>query len=249
MSRSNADARDAILTGLRRSLGKPHGVFKSVLDSEDHPGVPSPVTRAPGEGMDLAKRFGKKLEEVLGTYEIAEDVAAIPSRIAERVSGWVGVDARELGKSSHKELLSWNSGTLPIARLDQKLLKYGLSIVEPDEMHDSTTRGRASTISVGLTGVDAAFAGTGSMLLVTGPGKSRSASLLPLHHIALVPVSKIYPTFEEWLSLERGAGTLDDRLRQNSQWAFVTGPSKSADIELNLTLGVHGPRDVHALIF
>jgi L-lactate dehydrogenase complex protein LldG len=87
------------------------------------------------------------------------------------------------------------------------------------------------------------------MVLVPGAGKSRVASLLPLHHIALVPGSKIYSNLESWLAALRDEGRIEDSFRNNSQLAFITGPSKSADIELNLTLGVHGPRDVHAIVF
>jgi L-lactate dehydrogenase complex protein LldG len=116
-------------------------------------------------------------------------------------------------------------------------------------MNDEGERRQAAALSVGLTGIDAAFAGTGSMVLVPGPGKSRAASLLPLHHIALVPVSKIFPTLESWLASLRSEGSLERLFRNHAQLAFITGPSKSADIELNLTLGVHGPRDVHAIVF
>jgi L-lactate dehydrogenase complex protein LldG len=124
-----------------------------------------------------------------------------------------------------------------------------VSLFVPTELHDQQERAHAATLSVGLTGVDAAFAGTGSMVLVPSPGKSRAASLLPLHHIALVPFKKIHSTFERWLAGLRSEGKLEGLVREHAQLAFITGPSKSADIELNLTLGVHGPRDVHAIVF
>ena len=80
-------------------------------------------------------------------------------------------------------------------------------------------------------------------------GKNRAAALLPLYHIAVIPFSRIYPSIEAWFEVMRNEGDLDDRVRGCSQLTFVTGPSKSADIELNLTLGVHGPKMVHALMF
>ncbi len=100
-----------------------------------------------------------------------------------------------------------------------------------------------------MTSADAAFASTGSIVLASGRGKSRAASLLPLRHLVLVPMSRIHPTVEAWLRTLRHDQALGSFLRVSGQIVFITGPSKSADIELNLTLGVHGPRVVHALIF
>jgi L-lactate utilization protein LutC len=97
--------------------------------------------------------------------------------------------------------------------------------------------------------VEAAFASTGSMLMIADEGASRAASLLPFRHIALIPFSRLYPTLEAWLAAQRAAGDLADRLRSRANWTLITGPSKSADIESNLTLGVHGPKFVHAILF
>ena len=101
----------------------------------------------------------------------------------------------------------------------------------------------------GITGVDAAFAATGSMLMISAPGASRAASLLPLRHIALIPFSRLYANMEDFLSERRARGELTDLLRSRAAWQMITGPSKSADIEMNLTLGVHGPKHVHAILF
>jgi L-lactate utilization protein LutC len=87
------------------------------------------------------------------------------------------------------------------------------------------------------------------MLMLTGPGVNRAASLLPFRHIALIPFSKIYPTMEHWLAEQREDGRLVDTYRSRANVSLITGPSKSADIEMALTLGVHGPKFVHAILF
>ena len=85
-----------------------------------------------------------------------------------------------------------------------------------------------------------ALADTGSVVLAASPEEPRARSLLPFSHWTLVERDRILP----------GLGELFARLGSDlpSALAIVTGPSRSADIEQRLAVGVHGPGDVHVLI-
>jgi len=85
-----------------------------------------------------------------------------------------------------------------------------------------------------------ALADTGSVVLAASPEEPRARSLLPFTHWTLVERERILP----------GLADLFSRLGHDlpSALAIVTGPSRSADIEQRLAVGVHGPGDVHVLI-
>jgi L-lactate dehydrogenase complex protein LldG len=96
---------------------------------------------------------------------------------------------------------------------------------------------------VGITGVYCALAETGTLMLLSSPTTHAATSLLPETHIALVPASRIVPCMEDaWDLLRSERGTLP------RQVAFVSGPSRTADIEMTLVLGIHGPYRVHIII-
>ena len=65
----------------------------------------------------------------------------------------------------------------------------------------------------------------------------------------MIPFSRLFATAEDWLAEMRYAGGLDAYIRRSRNISIVTGPSKSADLEGNLTMGVHGPKVVHAVLF
>jgi L-lactate dehydrogenase complex protein LldF len=121
----------------------------------------------------------------------------------------------------------------PIAHLLDGLPARGLGWVEAAADHD---RLGLEEVTAGLTGVEAALADTGSLVLLSGKGRSLLASLLPRLHVAVVPASKIRPSLAAWL--QEGGGR---RITSASQTVLVTGPSRTADIEMTLTVGVHGP--------
>ena len=102
-------------------------------------------------------------------------------------------------------------------------------------------RGTAPEIEgAGVSKAIYALADTGSVVLAAAPGEPRARSLLPDVHITLVAEDVILPGLDELF------GALGDDLP--SALAIVTGPSRSADIEQTLTVGVHGPGEVHVVL-
>lgn len=96
---------------------------------------------------------------------------------------------------------------------------------------------------VGITGCFCATAETGSVVLLSGPDTPASTALLPQTHIAIVPASRIVPAHEDAFALMRAErGDLPRAVN------FVSGPSRTGDIEQTIVLGAHGPYRVHVII-
>ncbi|WP_243362626.1 LutC/YkgG family protein [Fundidesulfovibrio terrae] len=93
-----------------------------------------------------------------------------------------------------------------------------------------------------ITSVQAGIAETGALVLIPGPGEPRLLSLVPPVHIAVLRASDIVSTLAEALE------TLSSGTTMASNVVLVTGPSKTADIELTLAFGVHGPKEVVVLL-
>ncbi|MDQ3858678.1 MAG: LUD domain-containing protein [Actinomycetota bacterium] len=85
-----------------------------------------------------------------------------------------------------------------------------------------------------------ALADTGSVVLAASPTEPRARSLLPDVHVTLVREDSIVPGLEELFAALEG--------ELPSALAIVSGPSRSADIEQRLTVGVHGPGEVHVVV-
>ncbi len=102
-------------------------------------------------------------------------------------------------------------------------------------------------IDVGITGCDFAIADTGTVVLLAAVGQGRLVSLLPTVHIVVMKASQIRTRLGEvWHDIAlRGL----DPAHLPSTMIFISGPSRSSDIENDLTIGVHGPAAVHALIW
>jgi len=253
-SAGEESARETILGKLRASLARPDLRFPPanppVLTSETR----MSVTRADGGLEELAERFGAEISALHGTYEITETATEARLAMINRIMTWMEQDNSErkgavVTTGQERSILAWSASNLPIDHIDTALKDLGLTLVSPTDLRTPESRDKVRHIRCGITGVEAAFAATGSMLMLAGPGTNRSASLLPFRHIALIPFSRLYRNFEEWLAEKREAGTLVDTLRQRANVTLVSGPSKSADIEMALTLGVHGPKFVHAILF
>ncbi len=96
---------------------------------------------------------------------------------------------------------------------------------------------------VGITGALCAIAETGTLVLLSGKNTPPATSLLPETHVAVVRISRIVKNMEEAWGLLRGEYPVMPRAVN-----FVSGPSRTADIEQTVTLGAHGPYRVHIVL-
>lgn len=114
----------------------------------------------------------------------------------------------------------------------------GLTLVGPDH---PDWRDAVADCAVGVTGSLAAAAETGTVAIECGPGAPRAVSLVPDAHVCLVAAESVEERLEEAFS-RAVAGGLPPAL------LWISGPSRTADIEKRIVLGMHGPRTFEAVI-
>ncbi|HEU4796442.1 MAG TPA: lactate utilization protein [Pyrinomonadaceae bacterium] len=95
---------------------------------------------------------------------------------------------------------------------------------------------------VGITNAQAGIAETGTLVLDSAVERNRLVSLVPPVHIAIINASRIYATLGEALAVLQGGGEVSPAI------TFITGPSRTGDIEMTLTVGVHGPRELYVIV-
>jgi L-lactate dehydrogenase complex protein LldG len=124
----------------------------------------------------------------------------------------------------------WSTPDLAAWDLDGALRALGVEIVSPQ-----ADKHRVAECELGVTGVDAALPETGSLLLRSDPERPRVVSLLPRVHLAILTPAALRADMHQAFAEAKDAGYC----------VLVTGPSRTSDIELTLTLGVHGPKSLH----
>ncbi len=105
-----------------------------------------------------------------------------------------------------------------------------------------STAEKLSAVNIGITQADYALADTGTLVVFSETGEGRTLSLLPPIHVAVLEESRILASLDELMEREP---RFPDR---SSAMIFITGPSRTADIERTLTVGVHGPGELHVIV-
>ena len=137
----------------------------------------------------------------------------------------VGKITALLKEKGFDEVMAWNDEHLPPG-FAESLRQHNIKL-----HHDARP-----DIRVGITGADAGIAETGTLVITSGRGKPQSTSLLPQTHIAILHKTDLYKNLAEVFNLHK--------VRKAATISLITGPSKTADIEMTLTIGVHGPGEV-----
>jgi L-lactate dehydrogenase complex protein LldG len=165
--------------------------------------------------------------------------ALSPTELAERFSTELTSVGGEVHRAANeeraveaiREVLA-NIGATNAAISDLELLK---SIDGPDiELIENPSREQLFAVDAGITAAQLAIAETGTLVLRSASERHRLVSLVPPVHICLLRTNDIRPTMHD--VLEEMSNAIDPTI------TFITGPSRTSDIELTLAIGVHGPK-------
>jgi L-lactate dehydrogenase complex protein LldG len=193
------------------------------------------ATPSAADGAQLAAAFSARIEALNGRVHRAASAAEVPDIVA-------GL-AAEAGAA---RFISWDEDQLGCPGLLAALAARGVVRVVYEVPSDEPARTRLladlGAVPLGLTGADGALADSGGIVLVNGPGRGRLPSLLPPIHIAIVQAADLVPGLGPFLAARPGL------FDEASNVVVVAGPSRTADIEMTLTHGVHGPKHLHVVL-
>jgi L-lactate dehydrogenase complex protein LldG len=182
-----------------------------------------------GDGDDIVQRFTTELEMAGGHGYRVSTRDELGPRIIEI-----------LRRFSPRTVLVGSGGIL------DSLLLAGLpsKIVRLDGLSPDECKARCFQADAGISRVDYLIAASGTIVIKTAADHPRSLSLLPPIHIAVAERSQLVPDlFDVFEAEQPGTGVTPP-----SCLTFITGPSKTGDIELKLVTGVHGPGELHVVL-
>ncbi len=227
-----SDRREKFLSGIKDNLR--HAVLPAA--APEHPGsfqgysfeTDAPVAR-------LVENFTSELEALSGQVHLVDSSAKIIPTILKILASY-----------NTRRIIAWDESQLGLTGFTTAMAEAGITIEDsylpPTGDKRQARLAQLDGVPAGLTGVQGGLADTGAVALISGPGRGRLASLLPPLHIALLPAPKIYPALPAFLSANPTAAT------SGSNLVFIAGPSRTGDIEMTLSMGVHGPKEVHVII-
>lgn len=129
-----------------------------------------------------------------------------------------------------RKAVAWNTPFLNQLQIAGHLSSLGVELVSPNaSKHD------LALCDLGITEADYLLPETGTLVLTSSAEKPRAVSLLPRVHLAIVRPEQLRPDLHQVFA----------EAKNNPYLVFITGPSRTADIELTVTLGVHGPKNLY----
>ncbi|MBE2235334.1 MAG: lactate utilization protein [Anaerolinea sp.] len=176
---------------------------------------------------DLAQRFIAALTEAHGEVHHVDSLDAALAMLGDLLTG---LSARRVAVNADSPLDATDlAGRWPA-------VQWRMAGQENDDL-----RAFCAAADAGITGADALLAETGTVVISSGPGKSRLVPLLPPVHIALASTSSLTTDLFTWTAARGQA--------MPSSLTLVSGPSKTADIEQTMAIGVHGPKRLIVILY
>ena len=217
--------RDDVFATIRRSLGvSGRERIRRDIVADRLQRAPTGVVPQRGQGEDSERLavFRREAEAAFATVTEVESSADVPRAVADYLRGHNVPAAVRMGDDPRLKDLPWAETALEISR-------------------GRSEGGDLNAVSHAFGGV----AETGTLVMVSGPENPSTLNFLPDNHIVVVAAKDIAGDYETVFARVREAYGKGEMPRTVN---FITGPSRSADIEQTLLLGAHGPRRLHIVV-
>ena len=189
---------------------------------------------------------GKPLNlKVISKKDPSDTAAAIAALVEEKSPEWGGP----------KSVAAWRHPLIESLDLPEILARQKVPVYSPHQTNGdpentinlSFFRSRVETAFIGITSADYCLAKTATLVMKTVPGRERSVSLLPSIHVAVIELNQIIHDLPELYACLNYEGKPPDWGLTNCL-TLISGPSKTADIELTMVHGAHGPRELYLYV-
>jgi L-lactate dehydrogenase complex protein LldG len=217
----NPDPENLVMTRVRKALGR----SSSLLTPPIPPAIEEPIARLVFSSIGLPGLFQKRAEEMKMLVEQVRLDDLLPA-----LAAW-------FGQQQSKKIMLSATPLLTDLQATQYLNDHGFFARCWRDM----TADETYEFDAGLTEVDYAVAETGTVVIRHRPEHGRLLSLVPFVHVAIVQPMQIVPDLIDLFESLAHDGT-------GSGVTLISGPSKTADIEMNTVTGVHGPNIVKAFV-
>jgi L-lactate dehydrogenase complex protein LldG len=242
--------QNGVLDDVRRALGRSATVAPAPLESFSEPTGETDraelVARFTLEATAVRAKVHSMSDKLQFVADVGQESKAQPIDKLKFVGQILDTIAGICSDNKGQEIAL--SGAELFAELDlgSAMAARGFTAFEPGETGHEELIARLANCGVGLTTVDYAIAETGTIVLSSDEPNALLVSLLPPVHIALLHSSQIAASLDEVISK-----LSEERINLASpsrSVTLITGPSRTSDVELVLSIGVHGPKELHVII-
>jgi L-lactate dehydrogenase complex protein LldG len=224
------------MSAIHKIIASVKNALEAVPPNAEHQHSPhAPVPRTPSaERAELVSSFARELEAVggrfLGTIRPAQASARIAAYATE-----IGAHCVALGDG-----LSTDMKAIATA-----LAGAGCALIKATPVkEDGRTAARSQLFGadLGIAEADYAIASTGTLVMTSSPGRPNSLTLVPPASLVVVEVDKMVPNLAALFAAMAPEAVAENRL------TLITGPSRTADIEKRIVIGIHGPKSLAVMI-
>ena len=245
MQPKSATSKEEFLASVRRSLGRRAGPPETT-----YPPLEENLESLENQVREMRRRLEALLPQILDQLALVAEMQGWQVHRAEDPESAMAEVLAIADSQGAKRAVRTGQDVFQDIPLDQGFMNWGLALSmagRDDGLDRPEVRRRIIDADMGITGADYAVAETGSVVVAPRQGLSRLASLVPPVHIALVRPQDVVETLDDVfllrrLEYHRNGGEMGSYLN------FITGPSRTADIEQTLVVGVHGPREAHMVL-